>query len=94
MYVFGVGQHGKQVQQDAGLGHEGGGQRFWNIIPRLYTNFQLRTLGTFWTFSHVVQAHAAAGIKKQPCKTKLFQSEEEYLGHKISKGGVLMMIPE
>ena len=35
----------------------------------------------------------AAGIKIQPCKTKLFQSEVEYLGHKISKGGVLM-IPE
>ena len=41
----------------------------------------------------VVQAHAAAGIKIQPCKTKLFQSEVEYLGHKISKGGV-SMIPE
>ena len=36
---------------------------------------------------------AAAGIKIQPCKTKLIQSEVEYLGHKISKGGVLM-IPE
>ena len=41
----------------------------------------------------MVQAHAAAGIKIQPCKTKLFQSEVEYLGHKISKGGV-SMIPE
>ena len=35
----------------------------------------------------------AAGIKIQPCKTKLFLSEVEYLGHKISKGGV-SMIPE
>ena len=43
--------------------------------------------------SQVVQAHPATGIKIQPCKTKLFQSEVEYLGHKISKGGVLM-IPE
>ena len=33
------------------------------------------------------------GIKIQPCKTKLFQSEVEYLGHRISKGGV-SMIPE
>ena len=41
----------------------------------------------------MVRAHAAAGIKIQPCKTKLFQSEVEYLGHKISKGGV-SMIPE
>ena len=38
-------------------------------------------------------AHVAAGIKIQPCKTKLFQSKEKYLGHKISKGGVFM-IPE
>ena len=43
--------------------------------------------------AQLVQAHAAAGIKIQPCKTKLFQSEVEYLGHKISNGGVLM-IPE
>ena len=41
----------------------------------------------------VIRAHAAAGIKIQPCKTKLFQSEVEYLGHRISKGGV-SMIPE
>ena len=41
----------------------------------------------------MVQVHVAAGIKIQPCKTKLFQSEMEYLGHKISKGGV-SMIPE
>ena len=33
------------------------------------------------------------GIKIQPCKTKLYQSEVEYLGHKISKVGVLI-IPE
>ena len=38
-------------------------------------------------------AHAAAGIKIQLCKTMLFQSEVEYLGHKISKGRV-SMIPE
>ena len=30
--------------------------------------------------AQVVQAHAAAGIKIQPCKTKLFQSQVEYLG--------------
>ena len=41
----------------------------------------------------MVQAHTATGIKIQPCKTKLFQSEVEYLGHKISKGRVLI-IPE
>ena len=35
----------------------------------------------------------AAGIKIQPCKSKLFQFEVEYLGHKINKEGV-EMIPE
>ena len=50
-------------------------------------------MGTFWTFSPGGMSATAAGIKIQPCKTKLFQSEVEYLGHKISKGGVLM-IPE
>ena len=52
-----------------------------------------RTLLTFsgepWAhFGHlaqVVQAQAAVGIKIQPCKKKLFQSEVEYLGHKISR---------
>ena len=37
-------------------------------------------------------AHEAAGIKIQPCKSKLFQSEVEYLGHKISKDGVEMIL--
>ena len=37
--------------------------------------------------------HAAGGIKIQPCKTKLFQSEVAYLGHRIRKGEV-SMIPE
>ena len=50
-----------------------------------------------WThFGHlaqVVRVHAAAGIKIHSCKTKLFQSEVEYLGQKISKGGV-PMVPE
>ena len=47
----------------------------------------------FGQLAQVVGTHAAAGIKIQPCKTKRFQSEVEYLGHKISKGGV-SMIPE
>ena len=39
----------------------------------------------FGHLTQVVLAHAAAGIKIQPCKTKLFHSEVEYLGHKIRK---------
>ena len=50
-------------------------------------------MGHFGHFTQVVMVHAPAGIKIQPCKTKLFQSEVEYLGHKISKGG-FFMIPE
>ena len=43
-------------------------------------------------FGHLTQVflvHAAAGIKIHPCKTKLFQSEVEDLGHRISKEGVV-----
>ena len=62
-----------------------------------WTSYLDDNLTFTWThFGHLAQvvwANAAAGIKIQPCKTKLFQSEVEYLGHKISKGGVLM-IPE
>ena len=42
--------------------------------------------------TQVILAHAATGIKIQPCKTKLFQSKVEYLGHKIGKGGVSMVL--
>ena len=31
----------------------------------------------------VVQAHTRAGINNQPQKTKIFQSEVDYLGHKV-----------
>ena len=47
----------------------------------------------FGHLTQVVLARAAAVFKIQPCKTKLFQSEVEYLGHNISKGGV-SKIPE
>ena len=36
----------------------------------------------FKLLTKVVLAHTTAGIKIQPCKTKLFQPEVEYLGHK------------
>ena len=47
----------------------------------------------FGHLTQVVLAHAATRIKKQLCKTKLFQSEVEYLGHRVSKEG-FSMIPE
>ena len=42
--------------------------------------------------TQVILAPVAAGIKIQLCKTKLFQSKVEYLGHKISNGGVYMIL--
>ena len=47
----------------------------------------------FGHLTEVVLAHALTGIKIQPRKTKLFQSEVEYLGYKISKRAI-SMIPE
>ena len=39
-----------------------------------------------------MDAHTKSGIKIQPKKTKLFQTETEYLGHKVvSQGGVQML---
>ena len=46
----------------------------------------------FGHLTQVVLAHTGAGIKIQPCKTKLFQSKVEYLGHKISKEGTSMIL--
>ena len=60
---------------------------FWTS----YLDNILTYSGKLWDhFGHltwVVLAHKAAEIKIQPCKTKLFQSKVEYLGHKISKEG-------
>ena len=39
----------------------------------------------------IVEAHTKAGIKIQPKKTKIFQTETEYLGHRVSQGGVQML---
>ena len=39
----------------------------------------------------VVQANTQAGIKIQPKKTNIFQSEVEYSRHKVSKEGVKML---
>ena len=62
------------------------------LIWQGFTAFKVRFISS-WLLTQVVPAHTAAEIKIQPCKTKLFQSEVEYLRHKISKCGV-SMIPE
>ena len=56
-------------------------------------NFRGEAWAHLGHLTQMVPAHAAAGMKIQPCKTKLFQSEMEYFRHKTSKGGV-SMIPE
>ncbi len=47
--------------------------------------------GTLEHQRKVVQAHTQVGIKIQPKKTKIFQSEVEYLGLKVSIEGVPKM---
>ena len=68
-------------------------KEFWTS----YLDNILRFSGQPWAhFGHLNQevlVHTASGIKIQPCKTKLFQSKVEYLGHRISKEEV-SMIPE
>ena len=66
---------------------------FWTYYLGDILTFSVESWAHFGHLAQVVRAHTSAGIKIQPCKTKLFQSEVEYLGHKISKGGV-SMIPE
>ena len=39
----------------------------------------------------IVEAHTKAGIKIQPKKTKIFQTETKYLGHKVSQGRIQML---
>ena len=70
-----------------------GDRDFWTLYLDDILTYSGEPWANFRHFSQVALAHAAAGIKIQPCKTKLFQSEVEYLGHKISKGRV-SMIPE
>ena len=64
---------------------------FWTSYLDDILTFSWEPLAHFVHLAQVVRAHAAAGIKIQPYKTKLFQSEMKYLGHKISKGGVSMI---
>ena len=64
---------------------------FWMTYLDDILTYSMEPRAHFGHLTHL--AHAAAGIKIQPCKTKLFLSAVEYLGHKISKGGV-SMIPE
>ena len=65
---------------------------FWTSYQDCILTFRGEPWAHFGHLAQVVWAHKASGIKIKPCKTKLFQSEVEYLGHNISKGGVLMIL--
>ena len=64
---------------------------FWTSYLDDILTFSGEPWAHFGHLAQVVRAHGATGIKIQQYKTKLFQSEVEYLGHKISKGGVSMI---
>ena len=64
---------------------------FWTSYLNDILTSSREPLAHFRHAAQVVQAHSATGIKIQSCKTKLFQSDVQYLGHKISKGGVSMI---
>ena len=90
---FGLANAGSVYSRMLDLAMKNVDRDFWTS----YLDDILTFSGEPWAhFGHLVQVvlvHAAAGIKIQPFKTKLFQSKVDYLGHKISKCGV-SMIPE
>ena len=57
---------------------------FWTLYLDDILTFSTGPRIHFGHLSQVVRAHATTSIKIQPCKSKVFQSEVEYLGHKIS----------
>ena len=65
---------------------------FWTYYLVDILTYSGEPLAYFGHLTQVELAHAATGIKIQPCKTKLFRLEVKYLGHKISKGGVYMIL--
>ena len=83
VYVYAV-----QISQDVRSCRERGGQRLLNLILGWHHDIQWRTFRTLWTF--------VTGCPGTCCSwnqdTTLFQSKVEYLGHKISKGGVSIIL--
>ena len=66
-------------------------REFWTSYLDNILTYSGEPWAHFWHLTQVVLARSAAGIKIQPCKTKLFQSKVKYLGQNISKGGVSMI---
>ena len=90
---FGLANAGSVYSRILDVAMKGVERDFWTSYLDDILTFSQGAWKHFRLLTQVELAHAAAGIKIQPCKTKLFQSEVESLGHKISKGG-FEMIPE
>ena len=54
---------------------------FWTSYLDDILTFSGEPWAHFGHLTQIVLVHVAAGIKIQPCKTKLFQSKVEYLRH-------------
>ena len=82
---FGLANAGSVYSRMLEVTMQEGDRDFWTS----YLDSMLTYSGEPWAhFRHLTQvvlAHRAAGIKIQPCKTKLFQSEVEYLGTRSAK---------
>ena len=91
--LFGLANAGSMYSRMLEVAMKEVDRDFWTSYLDAILTYSREPWAHFGHLTQGVWAHAAAGIKIQPCKTKLFQSEVEYLGHKISKGEV-SMIPE
>ena len=89
---FGLAYAGSVYSRMLDIAMKEVGRDFWTSYLDDIQTFSRESWAHFGHLAQVVRAHEAAGIKIQPCKTKLFQSEVESLGHKISNGGVSMIL--
>ena len=90
--LFGLANDGSLYSRMQYLAMKEVDQDFWTSYLDDFLTYSGEPWAHFGHMTQVVLAQAAAGIKIQPFKTKLIQSEVECLGHKISKG--VSMIPK
>ena len=89
--LFGLAKAGRVYSRMLDVAMKEVEREFWTSYLDDILTYSREPWDHFGHLTQVNLAHAAAGIKIQPCKTKLLQSEVEYLGHKISKGAVSMI---
>ena len=84
--AFGPVKRRKCLQPDVGPGP---GTLSCGVLATYLDDILVYSMDTWDNLKHlksIVEAHTKAGIKIQPKKTKIFQTETEYLGHKVSQG--------